>query len=70
MLQIWQPFSYVFLYDCSLHIRMYCEALNRNTSYQFLAFLDIHFITDRERSTREGYVLTRVCPSIRLSVHT
>ena len=26
--------------------------------------------TDRVRSTREGYVLTRVCPSIVLSVHT
>ena len=26
-------------------------------------------ITDRVRSTREGYVLTRVCPSIRPSVH-
>ena len=26
-------------------------------------------ITDRVRSTREGYVLTRVCPSINLSVH-
>ena len=32
------------------------------------------FITDRERSTREGYVLTHVCPAIHpsvpLSVHT
>ena len=26
--------------------------------------------TDRVRSTREAYVLTRVCPSIHLSVHT
>ena len=27
-------------------------------------------VTDRIRSTREGYVLTRVCPSMILSVHT
>ena len=27
-------------------------------------------ITDRVRSTWEGYVLTRVCPSINLSIHT
>ena len=27
-------------------------------------------ITDRVRSTRESYLLTRVCPSIHLSVHT
>ena len=26
--------------------------------------------TDRVRGTGEGYVLTRVCQSIRLSVHT
>ena len=31
--------------------------------------LQVIFI-DRVRSTREGYVLTRVCPSIILSVHT
>ena len=28
------------------------------------------FITDRVRSTREGYILTRVCSSMILSVHT
>ena len=42
---------------------------------RFLLFNEIYspgyknFITARVRSTREGNVLTRVCPSINLSVH-
>ena len=35
----------------------------------FLRSYCFTFVTDRVRSTKEGYVLTRVCPSIRLSVH-
>ena len=31
--------------------------------------LRIYLVTDRLRSTREGYVLTRVCPSIHPSIH-
>ena len=35
-----------------------------------LFFDETCLITDRVRSTGEGYVLTRVSPSIHLSVHT
>ena len=55
---------------------------NRNALFQTHPFLHDHtslavlgpplarnfFITDRVRSTREGYVLTRVCPSIHPSI--
>ena len=46
----------------------YCN-LSTSILYTILILEIFVFITARVRSTREGNVLTRVCPSINLSVH-
>ena len=61
------------LHLCCRQVRLITHKVNLFRHY-FLSFSSMRqilftFITDRVRSTREGYVLTRVCPSIRLSVH-
>ena len=43
------------------------DLVQKNTSVKLKYLVQSTIVTDRVRSTREGYVLTRVCPSICLS---
>ena len=55
------------MYSMSFH-SFSCSWQKKTTNILCLYEHDLSFITDRVRSTREGYVLTHVCPSIHPSV--